>query len=395
MKIVDLIPQVFYDAIARVVPGLVLLISFAIMFAEPLNGIWIQYKDILLQTPATLSLGSMIIAYALSMVVEGIQNDTKKIIKKLDELQKRPSGSELRKEEWDDAWEDFYRAHPSREGMEPPQPSDAVAIDAIRLVNPVVGARVVKLRAEVKLCKTLYAGWMVLFVLYSIFIIWALLSKQQLSLQTVILTFASLLIGIRAISSRHVSIDRRHVRALYNHWLLLVTPGPPNETEKRLEYIGGNAKQPSFFIIRLKALKNDVQIMGEKKGSKKLLVTEVWDEIEERATNCKWRPPGEKDKSQVLQTDDIELGIFTHHAPQDRHFHKLGTEIYSVLEGQMDIEIDEDSHTLEQGDTIVVLPGATHKVLKNKSFLCQVVSANSHGKPDKYVVEEKSDRQER
>jgi quercetin dioxygenase-like cupin family protein len=390
MKVMDFIPQVFYDVIARITPGLLLLISILSVFAKPLSEAWIQYKILFLQTPATTTLITIIFAYVLSILVEGIHNDTKRIREKLNKMQKRPNGRDQRNEVWREAWRDFCTAHPSREGMKPPQPADAVAIDAIRLFNPAVGSRIVKLRAEVALCRTLSCGWMGLLILYVFYIVGSIATKRELSSITVVFTVFLLLLGIRAISSRLITIDGRHIRALYNHWLLLVNPGPPDETEKKLEYVDVKYKGPPVFIIPFRSLKKDAQLMKDKDGARKLLVTEIWDSIEELATECYWLTPDEKYKNQVLRTANVEMAVFSHYATQDRHFHKLGTEIYSVLEGKMDIEINETTHTLERGDTIVVRPGTIHQVIKNKPFLCQVVSANCHGQSDKFIIKEKN-----
>lgn len=388
MKVMDLIPQVFYDAIARIVPGFILLISVVSVFGALFGDAWKQYKVLFAKTPVSVAMGTVIVAYTLALVVEGIRNDTGKIREWFDRLQKRPTGHAQRREIWLDAWKDFCKAHPSREGMKPPRPADAVAIDVLRLLDPAVGSRIVKLRAEVALCRTLSTGWGTLLILYPMYITWALIAKQELSLFTIALTAALLIISMRTISSRRVTIDSRHIRALYNHWLLLVNPGSPQESDKALEYIDTRAKEPPVFIIPLQSLENDVQLTEEGVGARKLLVTELWDSIEKPATECHWHAPEKGEMNQVLQTANIEIGVFTQRAPQDRHFHKLGTEIYSVLDGELNIEVDEIKYTLQRGDTIVVRPGIIHEILKNNSFLCQVVNANCHGKIDKVIIKE-------
>jgi quercetin dioxygenase-like cupin family protein len=388
MKIMDFIPQVFYDAIGRIVPGLILLISFVAIFPNLFSDVWQEYKVIFLQAPASVAMGTVIVAYGLAIVVEGIRNDTEKVRRWFDQLQKRPSGHAQRLEIWKEAWRDFCKAHPSREGMKPPRPEDAVAIDVLRLLDPAVGSRIVKLRAEVALCRTLSTGWSAMLFLYPIYITWAIFAKQELFLFTIVLTVALLVVGIRTISSRRVTIDSRHIRALYNHWLLLVNPCSPQESDKAIEYIDLRANQPPVFIIPIKSIEDDNQLQKEGAGSRKLLVTELWDSIEETTTKCHWLPPNEGEMNQVLQTTNIELGVFTHRASEDRHFHKQGTEIYSVLDGEMNIKVNDDVYTLQRGDTIVVRPGTVHKILKNKPFLCKVINANCHGTIDKVLAEE-------
>lgn len=47
-----------------------------------------------------------------------------------------------------------------------------------------------------------------------------------------------------------------------------------------------------------------------------------------------------KDKCPVFVSSGAkyEVALFTHDAEQTRHFHKQGTEIYTVLEGEMAID---------------------------------------------------------
>ena len=86
-------------------------------------------------------------------------------------------------------------------------------------------------------------------------------------------------------------------------------------------------------------------------------------------------------------TENIEVAIFTQNVVQDRHFHKIGTEIYTVLEGEMRIEVEEKDYVLLAGDMIVVNPGAVHEVKpEGTNFLCRVVTSNCIGSSDKYLA---------
>lgn len=99
-------------------------------------------------------------------------------------------------------------------------------------------------------------------------------------------------------------------------------------------------------------------------------------------------------------TNRFEFAIFNNSTPQDKHYHKLGTEIYTLLEGEMEIEVNEcfallslqveqKLHTLTQGDTVIVNPGAIHLVHSKKDcwFLCQVTTIDCGGVRDKFVVD--------
>lgn len=71
-------------------------------------------------------------------------------------------------------------------------------------------------------------------------------------------------------------------------------------------------------------------------------------------------------------------------AKQTRHWHKIGTEIYLLLEGAMAIEVEGSEYRLQPGDMIVVNPGAHHKVSRDGEFLCRVITVNCGGPDDRY-----------
>ena len=106
-----------------------------------------------------------------------------------------------------------------------------------------------------------------------------------------------------------------------------------------------------------------------------------------RAARNHWQAPGPKEKCQVLCMSNIEVSIFSNVALQERHFHKLATEIYCVVDGEMKIEVNEEYYTLSAGDMIVVAPHSIREVQKAENpFLCQVFAGNCYGKQDKYVA---------
>ena len=120
------------------------------------------------------------------------------------------------------------------------------------------------------------------------------------------------------------------------------------------------------------------------RGDRKIIVTEVYRDKEEIATNVVWRPKAASGKCPVLLMPDTEFAVFTHHAKQTRHCHMIGTEIYTVVEGQMTIEVEGTLHTLNPGDMIIVRPGAFHEVKRETEFLCHVITLNCGGSKDRH-----------
>lgn len=142
------------------------------------------------------------------------------------------------------------------------------------------------------------------------------------------------------------------------------------------------------LLLTLAELKKDLALKPNGRGARKLLVTELYPNKETIATESLWQASNNKDlPSLVLLGNNTELSIFNQYATQDRHYHKLATEIYLLLEGTMTIEVEGQDYILLEKDTIVINPGAIHLVKPgSENFLCLVISSNSNGISDKYVL---------
>lgn len=46
----------------------------------------------------------------------------------------------------------------------------------------------------------------------------------------------------------------------------------------------------------------------------------------------------------------------------ERHYHRLSEEIYFILEGRGEMEIDGESREVKPGDAILIPPGAWHQI---------------------------------
>ena len=142
---------------------------------------------------------------------------------------------------------------------------------------------------------------------------------------------------------------------------------------------------PALYIS-LDAVKSDPALAPGARGARKLLVTEIYAQKERLANQPIWESPCGESLCPVQSTKDTEVAIFNQHAVQDRHLHRIGTEIYMVLEGVMVIEVEDRPYRLEAGDMIVINPGACHEVKpEGTQFLCRVVTANCGGAADKFL----------
>ena len=135
---------------------------------------------------------------------------------------------------------------------------------------------------------------------------------------------------------------------------------------------------PALFVT-LDETKRDSALSS--RGDRKLLVTEVYAGKEVEATEVRWRSG---DPCPVQLMKDTESAVFTQVAKQTQHYHKIGTEIYLLLEDKMIIEVEGSEYPLDPGDMIVVNPGARHMVNRNGKFLCRVITVNCGGPNDRY-----------
>jgi quercetin dioxygenase-like cupin family protein len=136
------------------------------------------------------------------------------------------------------------------------------------------------------------------------------------------------------------------------------------------------------LLITLQACKSDPAL--RERGDRKLLVTELYADREEEATDVAWQPRTASGKCPVRQMPDTEFAVFTQAAKQTRHYHRLGTEIYTVIEGRMTIEVEGIDYSLAPGDVLVVKPRAVHEVKRKGAFLCHVLTVNCGGAKDRF-----------
>ena len=65
----------------------------------------------------------------------------------------------------------------------------------------------------------------------------------------------------------------------------------------------------------------------------------------------------------------------------ERHYHARTEEIYFLLEGAGEMEVDGDVRTVGPGDAVLIPPGARHQITAGESelrFLCCCAPAYAH-----------------
>lgn len=209
----DLVPQAYYDVIARLTGGSTVLIAAYVALAA--CGIY-------LPSPSTIYqfLAFVVIGYATALVHEGwLDSGVARKVFKFDSMSC-----------WNSCRRAFNTAFKRDDATRSP-PDEAVAIDSIRLVNPGTGSRLVKLRAESKLSRTLCLTFAVQGTALAIvsareslpsgwqFGSWhpeSVFSIVSLSLMYFVVSFSMWRL--------YSYLADRHYTGLYSHWLLLIDP---------------------------------------------------------------------------------------------------------------------------------------------------------------------------
>lgn len=138
------------------------------------------------------------------------------------------------------------------------------------------------------------------------------------------------------------------------------------------------------LLVSLSSVKNDPALSPTGRGARKIGVTSLFPKTETPYVGSNWF--GSSEKTPVMVLDSTEYAVFTETTVQDRHYHKQGTEFYTVLDGKFEIEVENELFSLFMGDTIVVPAGVVHEVLRRSSFVANVITINCEGISDKYIV---------
>jgi hypothetical protein len=164
-------------------------------------------------------------------------------------------------------------------------------------------------------------------------------------------------------------------------------------------HVDARPPRSSLHLIFGDNVESDAELTGgeNKLGKKdnngrKILARSIKTEFGEfMIENPIWRAPA------IYPTGDggLEVSTFTEFSAQDRHKHEKGIEIYTVLEGTLQIYINDILITLHATDEVVILPKTVHEVVRtehrdrnsseNFRLLVRVHSINCHGEHDKYV----------
>lgn len=245
------VPQVFYDLIARLVPGSILVCSSILVFKGPEKCFTYYHK--LLEggwTPSFFIIGSfLLVAYILAIVLSGfwerlvrlgsVETDEVSSKKQADEaLGNNPTEDQtVQKEQkkrmrlfswlnqpdmrlsqtFDQELLDSIMEEANSTGIKKIRAGRKIFLfaycyDLMRIKNPAVGSRFVKIRAERSMCAILFLGWTILFIAN----LWA----QEFVFEEIVHLNSIFLIGIAGSFFYRQHLGERLLDSLGKHWLL-------------------------------------------------------------------------------------------------------------------------------------------------------------------------------
>jgi hypothetical protein len=196
--IAESVPQLAYDVVGRLVPGTTVLLTLGVVYTGPrqLPAVF----QALLQDPNLAKSVWLIFllllgAYVTSIVLHGLWHVGRSAVQRLRHairrLGKKPE-----------------------QVQDNPYPSQGLMLDAIRLKSPESGARLIKLRAEHRLARSLILGW-------GLAAVWDLvLLIQRFSVERLWLLIA-LIAGVVAAWASKRYIAEIYALSLGHHWRIL------------------------------------------------------------------------------------------------------------------------------------------------------------------------------
>lgn len=214
----NFIPQVFYDFIARLIPGSILIWSSYLIYFGP--SISIEHLKKILNNEWDINflliIVTLLIAYIISIIFNGLWTLISKsfdLVKKLFSHTKQ--NEQIRN---DTKTEDIQKAKQVVKAIQNSEnieiPSTPFVYDYIRLKRPNIGARLVKIKAEIRMCKVLIFGWIILIFLN-------LFNLLTLSIKEFLIIECTLLISTIGILQFLIKLEKKLHIGLDNYWILL------------------------------------------------------------------------------------------------------------------------------------------------------------------------------
>jgi hypothetical protein len=223
MMNLDLVPQIFYDLIARVIPGFVLVVAWYLTVQGPDKGV--RQMTALLSNQNIANFWSLtvlvVLSYILGFILRELWSLTFKRMRRKRTARKLRRYRQMAIAQYNKAGACFGKPELGFEAKD--LPATHTMLDDVRRRSPSEGHRLLKLRAEAHLCEALFAGSVLLPLLNILF--WyrdsRLLMWDRAALELLVVVA---LIALWRASNR---LEKFHTSGTYGAWLSLCFPVSP------------------------------------------------------------------------------------------------------------------------------------------------------------------------
>ncbi|MFH1855217.1 MAG: cupin domain-containing protein [bacterium] len=142
----------------------------------------------------------------------------------------------------------------------------------------------------------------------------------------------------------------------------------------------------SALVVTPEAIRRDPAWAEGGRHARKLLSITPPFPSECIAQDMGWEPGTDGTKTPIVLTEDFECAIFESGAKEDRHVHKLATEVYYVIEGILTLEINDERREYRPGTLVFVFPGTVHEVICQGYYRVVLFCSHCGGPADKQVM---------
>lgn len=201
-SVIGVIPQIFYDIIARFIPGIIIILGWVITYLRPSTAL----KNLLNPPNEALFMNFwyflffIILAYINSIILFGICILISIVSNKINGIFKHKSKETL--------------LFSTDKNLNFKNPSEALMYDFIRFRSGTAGARLVKLRAEHHMSQIIIVGTIIAMGI-NIYLYVLDLNKERLLMEIF------LILIVVGMWSFMVHVKDRFIVNMKNHWLIL------------------------------------------------------------------------------------------------------------------------------------------------------------------------------
>ena len=125
-----------------------------------------------------------------------------------------------------------------------------------------------------------------------------------------------------------------------------------------------------------------------KKGKREeKIILKILDKIPTEIGTCGIR-------TKLITEEDSDILAISHLKILDakKHYHKKTTEVYYVLDGRGELEVDGDLLSLEKGTLVMIKPGVIHRAISHDNLKVLIIMAPPIGETqDQIIIGEKDE----